>query len=67
MRFLLPLVFVAAVAMIDEFNQSFEPSRTGSIWDVTLDFSGGAVITAVLWMIGRPRPPKTVGGAADDT
>lgn len=38
---LLALVLVLGVASLDEFNQSFEPSRTSSPWDVLLDFSGG--------------------------
>ena len=42
---------VVAVAAIDEFNQSFEPSRTSSIWDVLLDISGGvfALTICYLW------------------
>ncbi|MEP6945810.1 MAG: VanZ family protein [Acidobacteriota bacterium] len=38
-----PIVLVAAVAVLDEFNQSFEPSRTGSAWDSLLDCAGGIV------------------------
>jgi len=43
LRWVLPLILVAAVAALDEFNQSFEPSRTSSPWDSVLDFTGGAV------------------------
>ncbi|HMJ09453.1 MAG TPA: VanZ family protein [Pyrinomonadaceae bacterium] len=37
------LLVVALVASADEFNQSFEVSRTGSAWDVLLDCFGGSV------------------------
>jgi VanZ family protein len=54
-RYVLAFVFVAVIASIDEFNQSFESSRTGSVWDILLDISGGAVMIAFLWLIKRPR------------
>lgn len=38
----LALVFV--IASIDEFNQSFDPSRVGSVTDVLLDCLGGLII-----------------------
>lgn len=44
-RWLLPLLIVAIVASLDEFNQSFEPSRTSSPWDVLLDCIGGVTAT----------------------
>ncbi len=53
--YLLPILLVAMVAMLDEFNQSFEASRTSSIWDVMLDISGGVAMTGFLWLIGRPK------------
>jgi VanZ family protein len=37
------LLIVALVASADEFNQSFEMSRTSSAWDVLLDCFGGSV------------------------
>ena len=54
-RYILPLIIVAVVASLDEFNQSFEASRTSSFWDVLLDFAGGVAMIAVLWLIKRPR------------
>jgi VanZ family protein len=45
-RFIVPVLLAAAVASIDEFNQSFEPSRTSSPYDVLLDISGA--VTALL-------------------
>lgn len=54
-RYILALILVVVFASLDEFNQSFEASRTGSVWDVALDVSGGLVMVAVLWAIKRPR------------
>jgi len=56
-RYLLPLLLVVLIASLDEFNQSFEASRTSSVWDVLLDILGGAVMLAFLWLIKRPRMP----------
>jgi len=49
------VVLVAAVACLDEFNQSFEPSRTSSVWDSALDVFGGIVAVAVCWLWFRRR------------
>ena len=48
---------VAAVALLDEFNQSFNPARTGTIYDSLLDMSGGATALALvlLWRSYRAR------------
>ena len=54
-RYLIPLIVVVVIAVMDEFNQSFEPSRTASGWDSGLDILGGLVMTFVLWLLGRPR------------
>jgi VanZ family protein len=43
------LLAVALVAAIDETNQSFNPARTGSPWDVLLDVSGG--LTMLLFIV----------------
>ena len=53
---------VACVALVDEYHQSFLPSRTGTIYDSLLDMTGGgaALACAALWLArGRGRP----GGA----
>jgi VanZ family protein len=42
------LVFVLLFALGDEFHQSFVPSRTASLGDVTIDVIGG--ICGVIWM-----------------
>ena len=41
-------VLVVMIASLDEFNQSFESSRTSSIWDVLLDITGGLVMITTL-------------------
>jgi VanZ family protein len=48
---------VAAVALTDEYHQSFLPSRTGTIYDSLLDMTGGAVALAclALWLATRRR------------
>jgi VanZ family protein len=50
-------VFVAAVALVDEYHQSFLPSRTGTIYDSLLDMTGGAVALTclALWLTVRRR------------
>jgi VanZ family protein len=53
-RYVLAIVFVAAIASIDEFNQSLEASRTGALTDVLLDISGGVAMLVFLWLIKRP-------------
>jgi VanZ family protein len=48
-------VLVACVALIDEYHQSFLPSRTGTIYDSLLDMTGGAtaLACAALWLRRR--------------
>ena len=62
LKYILPLVLVVIVASFDEFNQSFEASRTSSFRDVLLDISGGATMLVFLWLIKHLRvkefPPR---------
>jgi VanZ family protein len=49
---------VILVASLDEFNQRFISSRTGSIWDVVLDITGGIfaiAVWSVAWRYNRRR------------
>ena len=55
LRLILPLVLVAAVAVTDELNQSFEASRTGSVGDIVLDIAGGLVVMTIMWGRNRER------------
>ena len=57
-RFVIAILLVAAVAVTDEFNQSFEASRTGSVYDVLLDILGGAVAVMVIYLIERRRQAR---------
>lgn len=53
------LVFAAFVAFLDEFNQSLNPTRTSSGWDVALDIAGAAFAIAVLALIAILRRAKS--------
>ncbi len=54
--YLAAFVLVALIASLDEFNQSFNATRTGSIYDVLIDISGG------LFMILLFAGIKKIGG-----
>jgi len=43
---------VACVSLADEYHQSFQPSRTGTVYDSLLDMAGGAtaLACAALWL-----------------
>ena len=47
------LGLVLLVASVDEFNQSFNPLRTGSPWDVAVDVSGGVVAILMYFLLAR--------------
>lgn len=51
--FLISAVLVVVYALIDEYHQSFVPSRTASIFDSLIDMSGG--LTALLIVLKRSR------------
>jgi VanZ family protein len=53
-RRLIPVHFLAMlgtllVASADEFHQTFLANRSGSIWDVMIDCSGGLVMQLMIW------------------
>jgi VanZ family protein len=58
-RFVVPVIFAAIIAALDEANQSFSAARTGSLWDVGLDVSGAVVMVLVLALVKWPRPQVT--------
>jgi VanZ family protein len=39
--FLVALLLIAVYALLDEYHQSFVPSRTGTIYDSLIDTAGG--------------------------
>ncbi len=49
--FVFALGLVALIALIDEYNQSFNPARTGSIYDFLLDVSGGIFMLIIFYTI----------------
>lgn len=46
-------LFAALIASTDEYNQSFNPARTGSIYDVLLDCAGGLTIILTYYFSGK--------------
>ena len=51
--FALSLLVVVVVSLIDEFHQSFVPSRTGSAYDSGIDMAGGLTMLLILKLISR--------------
>jgi VanZ family protein len=47
---ILTVMFVAVAATLDEFHQSFVPSRGSSIFDVGWDCVGGLIAIMLLWI-----------------
>lgn len=58
--FVISFVLVLFVASIDEYNQSFNALRTGSVYDVLLDASGGLLMLIILrvWTVLRGKRVK---------
>ncbi len=54
--FAFALGLTVLVASLDEINQSLNPARTGSGWDVLLDVAGGIFALFVFWIIIARRP-----------
>jgi VanZ family protein len=47
---IIALAIAAGYSALDEFHQSFVPSRTASPWDSLLDTTGAATAQVVLWL-----------------
>jgi VanZ family protein len=54
--FLISLGLVVVYALLDEYHQSFVPSRTGTIYDSLIDIVGG--LTALLLIRRRHNPAR---------
>lgn len=54
-RYLIAIIPVIIVATVDEYRQSFDMTRTGTIDDAILDIASGMLAIALLWIAGRPR------------
>jgi VanZ family protein len=66
---LVAFALVACVSLLDEYHQSFLPSRTGTIYDSLLDMTGGAtaLACAALWLRRRRRESGATTHDAGDT
>lgn len=53
--FIISLITVFTVASLDELNQSFNPLRTGTFYDVLLDSAGGLIMLLVFMIFLRCR------------
>lgn len=49
--YLFAFLLVVFIASIDETNQSFNAARTGSVYDVLIDASGGLTIILLFWLV----------------
>ncbi len=47
--FLICIALVVVYALLDEYHQSFVPSRTASIFDSLIDMSGGLTALIIVW------------------
>ncbi len=56
------LLLVLIVAGVDEYGQSLDPTRTGSIGDVMLDAAGGVFAVLVMALFRRYRPQRAASG-----
>jgi len=54
----LALAFTLVAAALDEFHQSFVPSRTSSLRDVMLDLAGALCFQIIIASFVRERPRK---------
>lgn len=52
------LALVALCALLDEYHQSFLPSRTGTPYDSLLDTTGGLIALAVYTLVRKYRSRK---------
>jgi VanZ family protein len=59
------LAIAAAYSALDEFHQSFVPSRTASPWDSLLDTTGAATAQFLLWLWFRFRSRNSIESAED--
>lgn len=46
--FLISLTLVVTYALLDEYHQSFVPTRTGSVFDSLIDIAGGLTALVVI-------------------
>lgn len=51
---LIALLISFAVAITDEYIQSLDPSRSGTLYDVMIDMAGAMVAVMTMWLISPP-------------
>ena len=56
--FVVSISLVVLTALTDEYNQNFNPARTGSIYDVCLDVAGGFFMLLIIMIIKLPGKNK---------
>jgi VanZ family protein len=54
--FIISLALVVCYALLDEYHQSFVPSRTASIYDSFIDMTGGLVALLIIRRRHEARP-----------
>ena len=47
--FLIGVILIVVYALLDEYHQSFVPSRTASIFDSMIDMTGGLIALIIVW------------------
>jgi VanZ family protein len=57
---LIALLICFAVAITDEYIQSLDPSRTGTLYDVAIDMAGATVAVITMWLISPSVATKEV-------
>ena len=60
--FQLGLLLVMTFALLDEFHQSFVPSRTASIYDSAIDVAGGLTVLLVFRLFGKGTQERVAQG-----
>ena len=63
-RVLIALAVVLVVASVDEVNQSFNPARTGTPFDVLIDLVGGIVGLMFWWLFAKFRTRRAKPSSA---
>jgi VanZ family protein len=58
--FQLGLLLVVIYGLLDEFHQSFVPSRTASIYDSAIDVAGGFTVLLVFSLYGKNRHERKI-------
>ena len=59
LTYALALAVVLCIALVDEFNQSFDPTRSSAATDVMLDVAGGGLALLAGWLFLRYRSRRS--------